>query len=137
MHLLVKQKFEKKNSIATTNARTNCVCIVIVCMYLCSIQMCLSQHHCVNNPGDDLISLISLTNDRGCPMCQQQSPSQCPQGHSLSPMSNYEHDINVIKKPSSELTSAPGSIYFLFLRLGSCQSDLELIRTLQQIFINL
>ena len=122
------------------HTRTNCVCIIIVCMYLCSIQMCLSQHHCVNNPWDDLISLISLTNDRGCPMCQHQSPPVSPVSSgplSLSPMSNYEHDINVIKKPSSELTSAPVSIYFLYLRLGSCQSDLELIRTLQQIFINL
>ena len=122
------------------NVRTNCVCLVIVCMYLCSIQMCLSQHHCVNNPWDDLISLISLTNDRGCPMCQHQSPPVSPVSSgplSLSPMSNYEHDINVIKKPSSELTSAPVSIYFLYLRLGSCQSDLKLIRTLQQIFINL
>ena len=121
------------------NVRTNCVCLVIVCMYLCSIQMCLSQHHCVNNPWDDLISLISLTNDRGCPMCQHQSPPVSPVSSgplSLSPMSNYEHDINVIKKPSSELTSTLGSIYFLYLRLGSCQSDLELIRTLQQIFIN-
>ena len=105
--------------------------------------MCLSQHHCVNNPRDDLISLISLTNDRGCPMCQHQSPRarQCPQGHSAvspaSPMSNYEHDINVIKKPSSELTSTRSLIYFLYLSLGCCQSGLELIRTLQQIFINL
>ena len=123
------------------------VLLSFVCTYLCSIQMCLSQHHCVNNPRDDLISLISLTNDRGCPMCQHQSPqpSQCPRGHSAvspaSPMSNYEHDINVIKKPSSEseLTSTRSLIYFLYLSLGCCrcQSGLELIRTLQQIFINL
>lgn len=94
------------------------------CLYviLCSIQMCLSQHHCVNNPWDDLISLISLTNDRGCPMCQHQSPPVSPVSSgplSLSPMSNYEHDINVIKKPSSDLTSTLGSIYFLYLSLGS------------------
>ena len=42
-------------------------CVLLDCI---CFQMCLSQHHCVNNPLDHL---ISLTNDWGCPICQHHN----------------------------------------------------------------
>lgn len=81
--------------------------------------MCLSQHHCVNNAWDQL---ISLTNDWGCPICQHHI--SCPHTQTfpvsshitnfsqrgllvffssvIGPMTYYESDRNVIKKPFSE-----------------------------------
>ena len=108
-----------------------CICALSKCAYLSIIVLII--------PGmiSSVSSVSQMTGAVQCVNSRVPASVLSPQGHSLSPMSNYEHDINVIKKPSSELTSAPGSIYFLYLRLGSCQSDLELIRTLQQIFINL
>ena len=70
-------------------------------------RMCLAQHHCDNNPGimSSVLQMTGLSN-----MSTSQSPVPSVLGTQPVParprgyqMSNYEHDINVIKKPFSEL----------------------------------
>ena len=90
-----------------------CICVLSKCAYLSIIVLII--------PGmiSSVSSVSQMTGAVQCVNIRVPQSAQCPQGLSLSPMSNYEHDINVIKKPSSELTSTLGSIYFLYLSLGS------------------
>ena len=92
-----------------------CICVLSKCAYLSIIVLIIPGMISSVSSVSQMTGAVQCVNIRVPASVLRATQSRL----SLSPMSNYEHDINVIKKPSSDLTSTLGSIYFLYLSLGS------------------